>query len=109
MPLFHQTLKDAMDAYHTGDIKKTKQILEAHQSSELVENKYIESSLYAIHVYLQNYITHLVLSIEGLSKEKPTPEDKKLIEMNMKKCQENINAFEDGIKKLLKREGALLE
>jgi len=107
--LFHETLRDAYNAFHSGNVVKAKEILKQHQETELREANYIKSSLYAINIYLQNYINHVAESVAEMEKKEMTPEDKTFIEMNIKKAQENIKAFEDGIRELLQREEKLLE
>jgi len=109
MPIFHKTLHDALHAIDKGEIHTAVDILKSHEAAELKEQTYIESSLYAIRLYLKNYISHLYSSIEILSKDDVTDAEKVECKENISKCLKNIEAFEESTKGLLKREGSLLE
>lgn len=109
MALFHKTLNDALDALKKGDAQLALRVLNSHKDSELTEENYIESSLYAIKLYLHNYIDRLNKAIELLSLKEMTDEQRSLSKEHINRCIVNIKEFEEAIKGLLKREGSLLE
>jgi|WetSurMetagenome_2_1015567.scaffolds.fasta_scaffold608000_2 hypothetical protein len=109
MVLFHKTLIDAEKALKANDRTAAFEILQQHKEAELTEENYIKSSLYAIHLYLQNYITHLEQAIGLLSKESPSEKEVATAREHMARCIDNIREFEEGTKGLLQREGSILE
>jgi len=109
MALFHKTLHDALDSFGKGDTQTTLKILNDHKDSELTEENYVESSLYAIKLYLHNYINRLNKAIEILSLKEISDEQKAEAKDHIDRCIVNIKEFEEAIKGLLKREGSLLE
>jgi len=109
MTIFHKTLQDAIHALEKGDVNTCRDILRSHEAAELKEQTYIESSLYAIRLYLKNYISHLYMAMESLSKEDLPDDEKKRTKENIAKCMKNMQAFEESITGLMKREGTLLE
>jgi len=104
MALFHSTLNDAIDSVKRGNIQKALDILKKHKQDELEEQEYIESTLYAVKIYLENYASHMNKAIELLSKSPPSEADKTSSEGHIWKCKENIDAFEQNIKQLLQKE-----
>jgi len=106
MTLFHNTLNDAIDSLHRGNIQKVHEILKKHRQDELEEQEYIESTLYAVKIYLMNYTTHLNKAIQILDSEKISLDNKTDAEGHIWKCKENIEEFEKNIKKLLEKETA---
>jgi hypothetical protein len=109
MVLFHKTLHDVISALRKGDSKAALEILKEHKEAELSEENYINSSLYAIRMYLQNYINRLDGAINLLDKDSVSETDIEKAREFVERCISNISEFEDGTKGLLKREGALLE
>jgi hypothetical protein len=109
MVLFRKTLGDALVALKKPDQQDALSILKEHRDAELTEENYIKSSLYAIRMYLQNYINRLDAAIEILSKDNLSPSDLEKVKEDIARCIDNIKEFEEGTKGLLKREGALLE
>jgi hypothetical protein len=107
MALFHETLNDAIKDLKKGDVGRAEEILKGHRDIELKEEKYVDSSLFALKLYLENYIHHLTKALQDLSGEKLTDELKKEAILNIEKCKENSKAFQSGINELLKREGEL--
>jgi chromosome condensin MukBEF complex kleisin-like MukF subunit len=107
MALFHSTLSDALEAARKGDTVKAKKILVEHYDTEVKENDFLESSIFALKVYLQNYTSHLKQAIDILAGKELTADDLKKLAEHIDKCKENIQAFEDGTKELLEREGSL--
>ncbi len=107
MALFHQTLKDAKKALSSGNYNGALEILKKHQESEAREEPYITHSLYYLKVFLQNYILHLSNAIELIERD-PEAGKEAAVE-NINACMTNIDAFEDGIKKLTERERSFLE
>lgn len=109
MPLFHKTLSDAKKALSAGKPQDALNILKDHKDAELSEEDYIESSLFAIRLYLHNYIGHLNKAIETLSAKDPGSSDLHEAEDNIKRCMENIENFEEAVKGLWQREGSRLK
>jgi len=108
MPIFHQTLNDAIDSLKKGNIKKALEILETHEKAELQEETYVESSLYEVKLYLKNYVSHLYAAIKLLA-EDPNEDNKTKAIENIVICKKNIDAFEIATKGLLEREGNILK
>ncbi len=109
MALFHKTLHDALESLNKGDTQSTLRILSSHKDSELTEENYIESSLYAIKLYLHNYINRLNKAVEILSLKEITDEQREITKEHINRCIVNIKEFEEAIRGLLRREGSLLE
>jgi hypothetical protein len=109
MVLFHKTLSDAHKALKAMDTVSALEILNQHKAAELTEENFIKSSLYAIHLFLQNYITHLADAIEILSKQNLSDTDRTRALEHIERCLDNIREFEEGTKGLLQREGSILE
>lgn len=109
MAIFHKTLQDAENAFKAGNIESALKILVDHRDTELTEENYIESSLYALKLYLHNYTNRLNMAIEILTKKELSEQDRNLAKEHIERCIVNIKEFEEGVKTLLKREGALLE
>ena len=109
MALFHKTLHDALNALHKGDTKAALKVLNDHKDTELSEENYIESSLYAIKLYLHNYTTRLNEAVNILCKAELAEDDLAQAKEHIERCLVNIKEFEEGTKGLLKREGSVLE
>jgi hypothetical protein len=109
MVLFHKTLNDAMAALKKGRAKDALEILQEHKQAELTEENFINSSLYAIRMYLQNYINRLDGAMNLLNKAQVSETEIEQAKAAIERCESNIKAFEEGTKELLTREHALLE
>ena len=112
MGLFHTTLNDVKKDVEKGDsqsIEKAKSVLNEHKENEVLEEKFVDSSLFSLKLYLENYIKHLDQAISVISEDNLTNEKKADILKNIDICKENISAFEKGVSALWKRKGKDLE
>ncbi len=108
MSLFHDTLNDASEAVKKGDsagIEHAKGILQHHRDMEVQEEKLVDSSLFSLKRYLENYIRHLDFAITIVSSGSLDEGSKAEFDKNISICQENITCFENGVEELWKKRG----